>query len=756
MPLTIKQKIGSIGALTIFLVPSGLAAPQDDGRWSQPFEVKWPIRSPNSLLTTPQGNILSIGIAGDGTGDTRFLLDVWNPDLGTGVSSHKNIINTVPNIGNYSSVLMANGNVLITGGTDRYFTFGADVGSFLFNTQTNIVSRAANSEATNQRINRAYATSVTLSNGEVLVGGGRQLEVYSPATNQWKTLTDSLGGFPSWLTSNGEVLTEEGFVDPSGDGSVTSVESSSSNLRRINSDNTVMYRPGKFFFSPPTSSVGIGITTIDGRQVSARGVSPRPYPVLFSKKSLMLPTGNVMAVSSISSNYLISGPTKLEIWDASTEGWSLMAENSALRPDDKVALLKDGRILVLSDAGPKAFSPPYLFNSSGELAERPEIVSAPAAGVINERVTVKHGAGNFISRVTLVSASVDSVEGPDSPRFSGGLRFLELDFDDFSDNVSVKLPSSANMAPPGYYIMYLINNKGVPSKGRMIKLSGLDQNAGDFPQATIDYIDATGSGSLNIDALANDIGTGLILNAPNVWSLKGGNVALVDNKITYKPKAGFNGEDKIWYTFKDAVGRSNSGVIIITVSGNTDSNPYPTATQDYVTTITATQVTINVLVNDSGNGLVLNAPNAWSLSGGRVSLVDNKLVYTSKTGFTGSDKVWYTFRDSQGRRNSGQVNITVNSGGSTAFPVAKPDYFTTAKNTGKNLNILANDTGSGWVAIDTLYKYTAKGGTSYKTPEGRVWYKPKTGFTGEDNFWYVMIDSKGRKNSSQVKINVHP
>ena len=115
---------------------------------------------------------------------------------------------------------------------------------------------------------------------------------------------------------------------------------------------------------------------------------------------------------------------------------------------------------------------------------------------------------------------------------------------------------------------------------------------------------------------------------------------------------------------------------------------------------------------------MLNAPNAWSLSGGRVSLVDNKLVYTSKTGFTGSDKVWYTFRDSQGRRNSGQVNITVNSGGSTAFPVAKPDYFTTAKNTGKNLNILANDTGSGWVAIDTLYKYTAKGGLATKHRRG--------------------------------------
>ena len=102
------------------------------------------------------------------------------------------------------------------------------------------------------------------------------------------------------------------------------------------------------------------------------------------------------------------------------------------------------------------------------------------------------------------------------------------------------------------------------------------------------------------------------------------------------------------------------------------------------------------------------------------------------------------------------IVISVSSASSVAFPIANPDYYSTPKDTGKNLNILANDTGSIWKAIDTLYEYTAKGGRTFKTPEGLVWYIPKTGFTGDDNFWYVMVDSKGRKNSAQVIITVKP
>ena len=276
---------------------------------------------------------------------------------------------------------------------------------------------------------------------------------------------------------------------------------------------------------------------------------------------------------------------------------------------------------------------------------------------------------------------------------------------------------------------------------------------GNAPVGNPDTVTVAQNTSITIDPLANDTGTGLILNAPNPWSQQGGTVALVSNKLVYKSKATFTGTDRIWYTFKDSQNRVTNSVITITVTGGT-TNPYPTATPDNVTTTTGTSITVDALANDTGNGLTLNPLNPWSWKGGTVSVSGNKVVYKSKAGFTGLDKVWYSFVDSQGRSNSGVINITVNSGGAGAFPVANSDTYYTARNTALTLSVLANDTSSSGKFIDNLFAYTSQGGTTTQTADGRVLYTPKNNFSGQDDFWYVMRDSEGRKNSAQVKINV--
>jgi len=281
----------------------------------------------------------------------------------------------------------------------------------------------------------------------------------------------------------------------------------------------------------------------------------------------------------------------------------------------------------------------------------------------------------------------------------------------------------------------------------------LDAIAADVaPVGNADSLSVVQGTTVTIDPLANDIGSGLVLNAPNVWSLRGGNVALLSNKLTYTANANFAGTDTIYYSFTDAQGRYGSSAITIAVAGN--NNPYPTATMDTVNATTFVSTTIDVLANDSGNGLVLSAPSPWSLNGGNVALVNNRLVYTSKAGYEGADNIWYTFSDSLGRTNSGRVDITVNGGVVDFYPIANADDFTTPQNTAQTLDILANDSTSGGIAIDTLFDYSAEGGSTARTSDGKVLYTPKAGFTGEDNFWYVMIDTQGRTNSAQVKINV--
>ncbi|RVU85966.1 DUF1929 domain-containing protein [Leucothrix sargassi] len=295
----------------------------------------------------------------------------------------------------------------------------------------------------------------------------------------------------------------------------------------------------------------------------------------------------------------------------------------------------------------------------------------------------------------------------------------------------------------------------IPNHGN--QLWQLDAIASDVPPVgNEDTLTIAQGDSTVIDPLANDDGSGLVLNAPNVWSLKGGSVALVDNKLEYTASATFAGTDNIWYSFTDAQGRYASSVITITVTGQ--NTPYPTAAEDDVSATTAASITIDPLANDTGVGLTLNAPSAWSLRGGTVALVDNKLVYQSQAGFEGLDNIWYTFSDSLGRTNSGKINITVSGGGGTVdfYPIANADTFNTSMNTALTLDILANDSTAGGIAIDTLFEYSALGGTTSRTADGKVLYTPKTDFTGEDNFWYVMIDGQGRTNSAKVTINVTP
>jgi len=281
---------------------------------------------------------------------------------------------------------------------------------------------------------------------------------------------------------------------------------------------------------------------------------------------------------------------------------------------------------------------------------------------------------------------------------------------------------------------------------------------GSGPVGKPDTVSVAQNTSITINPLANDTGNGLVLNAPNPWSQKGGTVALVNNKLVYKSKSTFTGTDKIWYTLKDSQGRLSNSVITITVTSGNNNGNFPTGTPDNVNATTRVSKTVDALANDTGNGLVLNTPNAWSQKGGNVSVSNNKIVYISKAGFTGLDKIWYSFRDNRGRNNSSVINITVTGGSSNSAPIARTDNYSTPRNTAKTLWVLANDSASGGgKAIDTIYAYTSKGGRTSKTANGiAIRYTPKSNFTGQDSFWYVMIDAQGRKSSAQVKINVRP
>ncbi len=49
--------------------------------------------------------------------------------------------------------------------------------------------------------------------------------------------------------------------------------------------------------------------------------------------------------------------------------------------------------------------------------------------------------------------------------------FQSLSFTKTSTGLNVTMPANANLAPPGYYMLFILNGSGVPSVGSIIQIS---------------------------------------------------------------------------------------------------------------------------------------------------------------------------------------------------------------------------------------------------------------------------------------------
>ena len=306
-----------------------------------------------------------------------------------------------------------------------------------------------------------------------------------------------------------------------------------------------MYQPGKILQVGGNSTSGDDNETvlidINGAAPAVRSITPPNEVGRIFVEGVVLPNGKVLILGcSAVSNQLEGVSYKPEIWNPATEVWTTMeaAEKSRLYHSTAL-LLKDGRIMMAGGGSPgpetnvnaEIFTPPYLYNSAGALAARPTIVSAPEEAPYGSKIAVRHDPNDKITRATLIKT------GATTHSNNKEQRFLELDFKDIHNGVSVTLPDSPNLATPGFYLLHLLDNKGVPSEAHIIRISDTAVlEIGPFPVAVNDTGRSNLSAQITIDVLANDTANGLTLNAPNAWSWKGGNVALANNKITYNSK----------------------------------------------------------------------------------------------------------------------------------------------------------------------------------------------------------------------------
>jgi len=154
------------------------------------------------------------------------------------------------------------------------------------------------------------------------------------------------------------------------------------------------------------------------------------------------------------------------------------------------------------------FSPPYLSKES-----RPVIQSAPSLIGYGETFSLSFTSGTASNRVALVrySCVTHSVNMEE--------RYVRLaDLSGGSGTFTVPAPATSNLAPPGYYMLYVVDQNGVPSVSATVQVLA--------PVLKILEAHATGNGSIQLFwslAFPNaTVQTTASLNSPVSWSSQPG------------------------------------------------------------------------------------------------------------------------------------------------------------------------------------------------------------------------------------------
>jgi Ca2+-binding RTX toxin-like protein len=162
------------------------------------------------------------------------------------------------------------------------------------------------------------------------------------------------------------------------------------------------------------------------------------------------------------------------------------------------------------------------------------------------------------------------------------------------------------------------------------------------------------------NVMANDRdpeGDSLQVVAASITTAGGGVVTLLsDGNFTYSPSAEFAGADSFEYTLLDSAGGSAVGTVTLNVL-----NRAPSAASDFVTGVSGSPVSGNVLSNDSdpdGDALSVTAAVARTATGGTFNLAaDGSFTYTPVPSFVGSDFFTYTVTDEFGARSTATIVV---------------------------------------------------------------------------------------------------
>jgi Domain of unknown function (DUF1929)/Bacterial Ig-like domain (group 2) len=188
----------------------------------------------------------------------------------------------------------------------------------------------------------------------------------------------------------------------------------------------------------------------------------------YDQNMIYLADGTILAVGGNQNSEYQNPVFQPELYNPATQTWTLMAPQVGTRAYHSTAvLLPDGRVISSgSDSGIalentyEIYSPPYMSAPS-----RPVITYSPKMIQYGKTFTVKTPQAATVSRVALIrpGSTTHAVHMDDQ-------YYVDLKWTVTSGALTVSAPKLPNAAPPGYYMLVILDANGIPSVMPFIQL----------------------------------------------------------------------------------------------------------------------------------------------------------------------------------------------------------------------------------------------------------------------------------------------
>ena len=472
-------------AVLAFVSPAALAQANVQGQWVT-LNTQMPI-NPVHIALMHNGKVLVVSGSGNLPSDTTYLAAVWDPTTDT-VATQPLPFDMFCN----GMVVLPDGRPFVMSGTLQYDPFQGDPRTAAYDPSTgNFVQLQSMAHG------RWYPTATTLSDGSVMVFSGLDensatnttVEIYKVGSG-WSQPFGAGWTPPLYprmhLLPNGNVFysgstTSSAIFNPVTQKWTTGVANTNFSGTRTYGTSVLLPLTPANNYDPRVMIMGGGNPATNTTEIIDLGASnpkwvngpPMSQPRI-EMDAVILPNGKVLAVNG-SPNDEVGASLNADLYDPIANTFSSAGANAYARLYHSGALLlPDATVLVIGGNPARGtyeprleiYSPAYLFNSDGSLATRPTITSV-TPGVI--------GYGGSFQIQTPNAANISSavLVRPGSPThaFDMDQRLVGLSFTAGNGVLNATAPPNGSIAPPGYYLLFILNSAGVPSLAGFVQLS---------------------------------------------------------------------------------------------------------------------------------------------------------------------------------------------------------------------------------------------------------------------------------------------